>query len=166
MVEKYAYRQEFDWEGKKMKGKRWIAALLALLLVLPAGLAMAEAAADVVPFGQTTAPDALRGKLLSKGVVRDHITPNAGYQQCFQYDHDIRYEFDVNQPSVVTIEMRVKKSQRGPILFYGLFGRSPFFLLGARIQREKMAPCLQAQRICEAGQVLCGGGIGKPWSHL
>ncbi|MGI6172359.1 MAG: hypothetical protein ACOYI8_00495 [Christensenellales bacterium] len=99
-----------------MKGKRWIAALLALLLMLSAGLAMAEA--DAVPFGQQAAPNALREKLLSKDAAHDHITPNAGYQQCFQYDHDIRYEFVVNQPSVVTIEMRVKKSQRGPILFF------------------------------------------------
>ncbi|MGI6172356.1 MAG: hypothetical protein ACOYI8_00480 [Christensenellales bacterium] len=99
-----------------MKGKRWIAALLALLLMLPAGLAMAEA--DVVPFGQQAVPKALREKLLSKDATPDHITPNTGWKQCVQYAYEIGYEFIVDRPSVVTIEMRVKKSQRGPGLYF------------------------------------------------
>ncbi|MGI6172357.1 MAG: hypothetical protein ACOYI8_00485 [Christensenellales bacterium] len=116
-----------------MKGKRWIAALLALLLMLPAGLAMAEA--DVVPFGQQAVPKALREKLLSKDATPDHITPNTGWKQCVQYAYEIGYEFIVDRPSVVTIEMRVKKSQRGPGLFFtdslntegGVFAWSPVY---------------------------------------
>ncbi|MGI6172358.1 MAG: hypothetical protein ACOYI8_00490 [Christensenellales bacterium] len=99
-----------------MKHKRWIAALLALLFMLPAGFAMAEA--DVVPFGQQAVPKALQEKLLSKDIAKDHITPNTGWKQCSQYEDGIYYEFNVSQPSVVTIEMRVKKSQRGPTLYF------------------------------------------------
>lgn len=103
-----------------MKRTLWISALFSLILMLlAAGVAMAEEAADMAPYGQLPVPREIQRRVLSKGgVAQDHIEPNMGFKPCTQYDNEIGYEFQVPQPSFVTVEMRVEKTQSGPWLSF------------------------------------------------
>ncbi len=104
-----------------MKRKLGIVALLALLLaLLSAGIALAEGVEDKIPFGESPVPRWVQKKVLSKAATEGaHLDLNKGFRP-FQQNNarDMAYGFQITQPSLITIEMRVARSQRGPWLYF------------------------------------------------